>query len=120
MQHVPASADPCLLLACRAQYDNRASDLTRDGMLNGIKHSFAFVLFLSVGVLERPYCQMEVRTALELGKPMVLIHGEKRISLASRMDHSFDGCSLKRATHATGDTTSAPPARPRHATFRSW
>ena len=30
----------------------------------------------STGVLERPYCQMEIRHALALKKPVVLIHGE--------------------------------------------
>jgi hypothetical protein len=74
---------PCLLLASlarpsvRSQYDNRADDLTKDGMLKGIESSAAFVLFLSTGVLERPYCQMEIRHALALKKPGVLLHGEK-------------------------------------------
>ena len=58
------------------QYDNRADDLTKDGMLKGIESSAAFVLFLSTGVLERPYCQMEIRHALALKKPIVLVHGE--------------------------------------------
>ena len=60
-----------------SQYDNRADDLTKDGMLKGIESSAAFVLFLSTGVLERPYCQMEIRHALALKKPVVLLHGEK-------------------------------------------
>ena len=54
----------------RPQYDNRADDLTKDGMLKGIESSAAFVLFLSTGVLERPYCQMEIRHALALKKPV--------------------------------------------------
>ena len=45
-------------------------------MLKGIESSAAFVLFLSTGVLERPYCQMEIRHALALKKPVVLLHGE--------------------------------------------
>ena len=60
----------------RLQYDNRADDLTKEGMLKGIERAAAFVLFLSQGVLERPYCQMEIRHALALRKPMVLLHGE--------------------------------------------
>ena len=76
-----SSPPPDLLLAplarpsARPQYDNRADDLTKDGMLKGIESSAAFVLFLSTGVLERPYCQMEIRHALALKKPVVLIHG---------------------------------------------
>ena len=62
----------------RAWYDNRADDLTKEGMLKGIEEAAAFVLFLSPGVLQRPYCQMEIRHALALGKPVVLLHGERR------------------------------------------
>ena len=64
----------------RVWYDNRADDLTKDGMLKGIEESAAFVVFLSTGILERPYCQMEIRHALALKKPIVLIHGERQIS----------------------------------------
>ena len=52
---------------------NRAKDLTKDGMLKGIEESAAFILFLSLGVLQRPYCQMEIRHALTLKKPIVLL-----------------------------------------------
>ena len=45
-------------------------------MLKGIEQAAAFVLFLSQGVLERPYCQLEIRHALALKKPVVLLHGE--------------------------------------------
>ena len=65
-------------LRARLQYDNRADDLTKEGMLKGIEQAAAFVLFLSTGVLERPYCQMEIRHALALKKPVVLLHGEMR------------------------------------------
>ena len=53
---------------------SRADDLTKEGMLKGIADSAAFILFLSTGVLNRPYCQMEIRQALALEKPMVLLH----------------------------------------------
>ena len=58
----------------KAWYDNRASDLTKEGMLKGIEQAAAFVLFLSQGVLQRPYCQLEIRHALALKKPIVLLH----------------------------------------------
>ena len=71
----------CLHLLCFAVaqvwYDNRADDLTKEGMLKGIERAAAFVLFLSQGVLERPYCQLEIRHALALKKPVVLLHGER-------------------------------------------
>ena len=71
----------CVLLLSalvRAQvwYDNRASDLTKEGMLQGIERAAAFILFLSADVLNRSYCQMEIRHALALKKPVVLLHGE--------------------------------------------
>ena len=68
------SLAPRLLIP--SQYDNRADDLTKEGMLKGIEQASAFVLFLSSGVLQRPYCQMEIRHALALKKPVVLLHGE--------------------------------------------
>ena len=72
----------CLVLRCCAVapqvwYDNRADDLTKEGMLKGIEQAAAFVLFLSQGVLERPYCQLEIRHALALKKPVVLLHGKR-------------------------------------------
>ena len=68
----------CVELLPQFLSDNRASDLTKEGMLKGIEEAAAFVLFLSPGVLQRPYCQMEIRHALALGKPVVLLHGERR------------------------------------------
>ena len=68
-------------------YDNRAADLTKEGMLKGIEQAAAFVLFLSEGVLQRPYCQMEIRHALALKKPIVLLHGAwNRYTHARQMD----------------------------------
>ena len=67
-------------------YDNRADDLTKEGMLKGIERAAAFVLFLSQGVLERPYCQMEIRHALALKKPVVLLHGESK--------HEMSQCTI--------------------------
>jgi hypothetical protein len=43
-------------------------------MRQGIQQAAAFLLFLSEGVLERPFCQFEIREALALKKPMLLIH----------------------------------------------
>ena len=65
-------------------YDNRASDLTKEGMLKGIERAAAFVLFLSANVLNRPYCQMEIRHAVALKKPMVLLHGRQENTHSTR------------------------------------
>jgi hypothetical protein len=39
------------------RYDNRATDLTKDGMRQGIEDAAAFLVFLSEGVLDRPFCE---------------------------------------------------------------
>jgi hypothetical protein len=43
-------------------------------MRRGVQQAAAFLLFLSEGVLERPFCQFEIREAMALKKPMLLIH----------------------------------------------
>ena len=78
--------------------DNRAEDLTKEvskwhtcfatrasliclrcllvesqGMRQGIITSGAFILFLSAGILSRPFCQFEIREAIARKKPMILI-----------------------------------------------
>ena len=72
--------------ALQVWYDNRADDLTKEGMLKGIERAAAFVLFLSQGVLERPYCQLEIRHALALKKPIILLHGES--------EHEMSQCTI--------------------------
>ena len=80
----------CVELLPQFLSDNRASDLTKEGMLKGIEEAAAFVLFLSPGVLQRHYCQMEIRHALALKKPVVLLH---------ESDARFGGFDF-RAAHA--------------------
>ena len=43
-------------------------------MILGVRESAAFALFLSAGVLARPFCLLEIRTALEADKPVLLVH----------------------------------------------
>eukprot|EP00935_MAST-01C_sp_MAST-1C-sp1_P002035 g2035.t1 len=54
-------------------YDNRAEDLTKEGMRQGIIDSGAFIVFLSAGILSRPFCQFEIREAVAHKKLIVLI-----------------------------------------------
>ena len=42
-------------------------------MLQGIDDSRVFVFYLTRGVLTRPFCVLELRHALKLGKPVVLL-----------------------------------------------
>ena len=39
------------------RYDQRAGDLTKDGMKHGIENAAAFLVFLSAGILERSFCE---------------------------------------------------------------
>ena len=50
------------------------SNLTKQGMADGVRGSAVFVLFLSRGVLERPFVRFEVAEALKHGKPIQLLH----------------------------------------------
>lgn len=113
---------PCAsrLLSAQVWYDNRADDLTKEGMLKGIEQAAAFVLFLSTGVLERPYCQMEIRHALVLEKPIVLLHGESGMSYCS-IDTTRDARKpfVQSRTPGTAPSTSAPPMPLRPPTCRS-
>ena len=59
---------------CEVWYDMDAEDLTKTGMVAGIESSAVFVLFLSDGVLLRPYCQLEIRAALENQRKVLLVH----------------------------------------------
>ena len=40
------------------RYDNKARDLTKAGMKDGVAKAGCFLLFLSTGVLARPYVQV--------------------------------------------------------------
>ena len=61
-------------------YDQRADNLTKEGMQEGIEGAAAVILFLSAGVMERPFVLFEVREALKLGKPLVLVHESDPVS----------------------------------------
>ena len=39
-------------------YDNRSDDLTTDGMTRGVVRSEVFVLFMSEGVMSRPFVHL--------------------------------------------------------------
>ena len=55
-------------------YDMEQKDITEAGMQEGVSKSGVVVLFLSNGVLERPFVQFELRHAIQLGKPILLVH----------------------------------------------
>ena len=52
----------------------------------GVTSSDVFAVFLTRGVLSRPFCALGLRTALKLGKPILLLHGnDKHIMCAGLM-----------------------------------
>ena len=55
-------------------YDQDATHITQTGMLEGIRSSAVFMLILTKGVFQRPWCLFEVRSAMHLRKPIQLLH----------------------------------------------
>lgn len=72
----------CLCLALKDElkwscwYDQNVDVITLEGMREGIENSAVFVLFLTQGVLTRPFVQFEIRTALHAKKPFIILHEE--------------------------------------------
>eukprot|EP00217_Crustomastix_stigmatica_P014469 CAMPEP_0183799108 /NCGR_PEP_ID=MMETSP0803_2-20130417/20721_1 /TAXON_ID=195967 /ORGANISM="Crustomastix stigmata, Strain CCMP3273" /LENGTH=577 /DNA_ID=CAMNT_0026043807 /DNA_START=151 /DNA_END=1880 /DNA_ORIENTATION=- len=55
-------------------WDMQADQITVESMRDGIKKSLAMLVFLTKGSLSRPFTQLEVRTAIEMNKPIILVH----------------------------------------------
>ena len=55
------------------------SNLTKQGMADGVRGSAVFVLFLSKDVLQRPFVRFEVGEALKNRKKILLLQGVKRL-----------------------------------------
>ncbi|GIL49750.1 hypothetical protein Vafri_6047 [Volvox africanus] len=53
---------------------DKDEDATEVGMRRGVAGSRYYLLFLTQGVLTRPFVQLEAREALALGKPVILVH----------------------------------------------
>jgi hypothetical protein len=73
-------------LGCNCWHDQSAEDVTKSGMEHGVADSEVFVLFLTDGVMERPFVQLEVAEALRLQKRIILLHEEVR-TIAIRCSH---------------------------------
>ena len=54
--------------------DQKATTITKGSMKLGVASSRVFLIFLSKGVLTRPFCLFEIETALEMKKPLTLMH----------------------------------------------
>jgi hypothetical protein len=88
-------------LGLKTWYDQSDEDVTKEGMREGLEQSLAVLLFLSAGVLSRPFVQFEVRTAMDLGKPIILVHetdarhgafdfGKEKAETPMDLHHLFD------------------------------
>ena len=64
---------PICCAARRAVRLDKNSIPNEDGMMDGIARSRYFLLYLTRGVFTRPFVQKEVRRALQLGKPIILL-----------------------------------------------
>ena len=103
----------------------------------GIETAAAFILFLTKGVLLRPFCQVhatalecvarldfahpqfEIRAALALKKPMVLLHGARDAYMQSPFDIRALSVpvTLQKVTQDSAVLISARPTRKRLKTW---
>ena len=70
--------------------DQKAATITKESMKLGVASSRVFLIFLSEGVLTRPFCLFEIETALEMKKPLTLMHETdgrhgKAVRIASKL-----------------------------------
>ena len=49
------------------------NDVTEKGMKRGIRDSDVFLLFLTNSMLSRPFCLKEIRWALQMKKPIIIV-----------------------------------------------
>ena len=82
LSHYQANAgDSINLLAAELKHfqvrcwtDKGDVEVNADGMKKGIKESKAYILFLSKDCLSRQFVILELREAIELKKPIILLH----------------------------------------------
>ena len=55
-------------------YDNDSEDRSEEGMMQGVRRSAVFLLFLTEGAMCRPFVQKEVREAFRQQKPMLWLY----------------------------------------------
>ena len=65
----------------RCWFDQKASEINKEGMYAGIVHSGAYVLFLTPSVFCSSYVLFELQSAKDLGKPIILLYNTDRESM---------------------------------------
>lgn len=64
----------------RCWFDQKASQINKQSMYNGIHYSAAYILFLSPSIWKSIYVLFELSTAKQLRKPILLIYNRDRLS----------------------------------------
>ena len=79
--HQATGADSATLLRFRlgqeglfVLVDQMMSQITEQSMLDGVERSAGIIFLLTKGVTARLFCQMELRKAMELARPLVFVH----------------------------------------------
>ena len=62
-----------LKLAGKSAWYDKSEEPSVEGMLKGVANSDTFLLFLTRDVFTRPFCLLEIREALRLRKPFILL-----------------------------------------------
>jgi len=58
--------------------DMKATNLTSEGMKCAVRNSKAFVLLLTSDVLTRPFCLLEINTAIDAGIPIIILREDDK------------------------------------------
>ena len=58
--------------------DMKATNLTQEGMKHGVLNSKVFVLLLTSDVLTRPFCLLEIKTAIDGNIPIIILREEDK------------------------------------------
>eukprot|EP01043_Picozoa_sp_COSAG02_P058231 COSAG02_NODE_7213_length_3115_cov_2.587202_3_plen_140_part_00 len=49
------------------------SNITKQGMEKGVRESQAFIMLLTTGMMDRPFCQLEMKCAISCEHPPVIV-----------------------------------------------
>jgi hypothetical protein len=88
----------------------------KPGMIEGVTGSACFVMLLTRGALRRDYCLLELRAAIALGKPIILLR-ETNATLPEHvmpMGHGGDGITLVHPCASLAELRAEAPADLQH------
>ena len=76
-------------------------DVTAEGMQRGVRNAAVFVLFLTKGIFTRPYCRLEIITAIKAGRPILTL--KETDARRGAFDFSAAKAGVPRAFHPIVD-----------------